>query len=77
MCETRDLGMKKPHWHTLIFSGETRIDMRFVCPRDVKKMLVQRGRSVSISANIITEMRGADLIVFELIRTVLTVAVFF
>ena len=44
MCETRDLSIKWPHWHTLIFSDETRIDMRFVCPRDVKKMLVQRAR---------------------------------
>ena len=46
MCETRDLGIKRPHWHTLIFSDETKIDMKFVCPRDVKKMLVQRARSV-------------------------------
>ena len=46
MCETRDLGTKWPHWHTLIFSDETRIDTKFVCPRDVKKMLVQRARSV-------------------------------
>ena len=30
MCETRDLGIKWPHWHTLIFSDETKIDMRFV-----------------------------------------------
>ena len=46
MCETRDLGIKWPHWHTLTFSDETRIDMRFVCPRDVKNMLLQRARSV-------------------------------
>ena len=46
MCETRDLGFEWPHWHTLIFSDETRIDVRFVRPRDVKKMLVQRARSV-------------------------------
>ena len=46
MCETRDLGIKWPHWHTLIFSNDTNIDMRFVCPKDVKKMLVQRARSV-------------------------------
>ena len=37
MCETRDLGIKWPHWHTLIFSNDTKIDMRFVCPKDVKK----------------------------------------
>ena len=38
MCETRDLGIKWPHWHTLIFSDETRIDMICVCPFDVEKM---------------------------------------
>ena len=26
-CETRDLGIKWQHWHTLIFEGEVRIDM--------------------------------------------------
>ena len=46
MCETRDLGIKWPHWHTLVFSDGTRIDMRYVCPSDVKKMLMQRARSV-------------------------------
>ena len=28
MCETRDLGIKWPYWHTLVFSDETTIDMR-------------------------------------------------
>ena len=46
MCETRDLVIRWPHWHTLVLSDETKIDMRHVCPRDVKKMLVQRARSV-------------------------------
>ena len=46
MCEPHDLGIKWPHWNTLIFSNDTKIDMRFVCPKDVKKMLVQRARSV-------------------------------
>ena len=46
MCETRDLGIKWPYWHTLLFSSEITIDMRFVCPKDVRKMLVQRTRSV-------------------------------
>ena len=27
MCETRDLGIKLSHWHTLISSDETRIDI--------------------------------------------------
>ena len=46
MCETRDFGRKWPFLHTLAFSDEKRIDTRFACPRDVKKMLVQRARSV-------------------------------
>ena len=46
MCWTRDLGIKWPHWHTSMFSDEIKIDMGLVCPKDVKKMLVQRARSV-------------------------------
>ena len=46
MRETRDLGIKWPHWHTFIFSDDTRIDMRYVRPSDVQKMLVQRAPSV-------------------------------
>ena len=48
MCETRDLGIKWPYWHTMIFGNDTKIDMRCVCPRDVKKMLVQTARSVCL-----------------------------
>ena len=40
MCETRDLGIGWPHWHTLTFQGDRRIDMKHVCPKDVKKRLV-------------------------------------
>ena len=46
MCETRDLGFKWPRWHTLMVSDEIKLDVRFVCQKDVKKMLVQRARSV-------------------------------
>ena len=46
MCETCDLGIRWPHWHTLIFEGDRRIDMRYVCPKDVKKTLVQQAGSV-------------------------------
>ena len=46
MRETRDLGIKWSCWHTLVFSNEITIDMRYVCPKDVKKMLVQSARSV-------------------------------
>ena len=34
MCETRDLGIKWPCWHTLVFRNEITIDMRYVCPKD-------------------------------------------
>ena len=37
VCEKCGLGAKWPQWRTLIFSDETRIDMRFVCPKDVTK----------------------------------------
>ena len=47
MCETRDLGIKRPYLHTLIFGNDIKIDMRYVCPKDVRKMLVQRARSVN------------------------------
>ena len=33
--ETRDLGIKWPQWHTLIFELQVRVDMRDVCPKDV------------------------------------------
>ena len=45
-CETRDLGIKWPHWYTLMFEGNVRIDMRYECPKDVKKMLVQQAMTV-------------------------------
>ena len=45
-CETRDLGIKWPHWRTLFFEGGTRVDMGYVCPKDVQKMLMQRARTV-------------------------------
>ena len=35
MCETHGLGIQWPHWHTLMFSDEMKIDMMFVCPKDV------------------------------------------
>ena len=47
MCETRDLGIKWPHWHTLIFEGDRNIDMRYACPKDEKKMLLQQATTVS------------------------------
>ena len=35
MCETRDLVCKV--WHTLMFDGEIKVDMRHFCPKDVQK----------------------------------------
>ena len=46
MCETLDLGIKWSYYHTLVFSVEITIDVRYVCPKDVKKMLLQRARSL-------------------------------
>ena len=37
MSETRDLGIKWPCWHTLVLGDEIKIDVRHVCPKDVKK----------------------------------------
>ena len=37
---------KMPYWHTLVFMDEIKIYMSYVWPRDVKKMLVQRARSM-------------------------------
>ena len=37
---------KWSYYHTLVFSVEITIDVRYVCPKDVKKMLLQRARSV-------------------------------
>ena len=46
MRETRDLGIKWPQWHTLLFEGQVAVDMRVVCPQDAKKMLLKRARMV-------------------------------
>ena len=46
MCEIKDLGIKWAHRHTLIFEGDGSIDMRYVCPKDVKKMVLQQARRV-------------------------------
>ena len=43
---TRDLDIMWPHRHTLTFEGAVSFDMRYVCPKDVKKMLVPQARSV-------------------------------
>ena len=35
---------KWPQWHTLIFEGQVQVDMRYICPKDVKKMLSGTGQ---------------------------------
>ena len=45
MRETRHLGIEWPQRHTLIFEGRVRVDMRHVCPKDVKKLLLKQARS--------------------------------
>ena len=46
MCETRDLRIKWPQWHMLLFEGQLVVDMRVVCPQDVKKILLKQARMV-------------------------------
>ena len=46
MCETRDLRIKWTKWHTFMFEGQVAVDMRVVCPQDVKKMLLKQARMV-------------------------------
>ena len=46
MCETLDLGNKWPHCNTLTFQGDRNVDLRDVCPKDVKKMQLQQARTV-------------------------------
>ena len=46
VCETRDLGIKWSQWHTLLFERQVAVDMRVVCPQDVKKMLLKQARMV-------------------------------
>ena len=46
LCETRDPSIRWPHWHTLIFEGDRTIDVRHVCPKDVKKLILQQARTV-------------------------------
>ena len=36
----------RPHGHTLIFEDEVRVDMRYVCPEDVKQMLSGQAKSI-------------------------------
>ena len=45
MCEASNLGIKWPQRPTLIFEGQVQVDMRCVCPKDVKQMLMKQARS--------------------------------
>ena len=46
MCETRDLGVKWPHRHAQTFKGDRNINIKHVCPKDVKKMRLQKASTV-------------------------------
>ena len=46
MSETRDLGIKRPQWLIWKFEEQAAVDMRVVCPQDVKKMLVRQARKI-------------------------------
>ena len=47
LCELRDLAVHWPQWYTLIFEGQVKVDMRYVCPKGVKKMLRKQARSTN------------------------------
>ena len=46
MCETRDLGIKWPQCHTFLCEGQVQVDVRYVCPKDVKNMLMKQAQSI-------------------------------
>ena len=46
-CETRDLGIMWPQWHTLLFEEQVAVDIRVVCPQDVEKMLLKQASMVN------------------------------
>ena len=45
---TRDLGIKWPQWHTLLFEDQVAVGTRVVCPQDVKKKLLKQARTENI-----------------------------
>ena len=45
MCETCDLVIKWPQWHTLTFEVQVQVNMRCAWPKDVQKMLMKQARS--------------------------------
>ena len=58
MCEIWELGRKWPHSHTLTIEGERKIDMRYVFPKDVKKMLVEQAWSFGRSGQESTKTKN-------------------
>ena len=51
MCETRDLGIMWPHWHTLIFEGGVRIGHETCLPKRCEEHVIcsRLGQSVGRS----------------------------
>ena len=42
-CETRDLGIKWPPWHTMLFEGQVTVEKEIgVCPAGPKHMLLKQ-----------------------------------
>ena len=46
MCETRDLGIQWGQWYTLLFEEQVAVDMRVVCPQELKTMLLKQARNL-------------------------------
>ena len=44
-CETRDLGVNWPQWHTLTFERQVRVDMRGRLSEGCEEMLLGQARS--------------------------------
>ena len=40
------LDIHRPLRHALLFEGQVAVNTRYVCPKDVKKMLLQQARRV-------------------------------
>ena len=47
MSETGDLGILWPQSHALMYEGQVAVDMRVVCPQDVRVMLLKQAGRVS------------------------------
>ena len=62
--ETSDLAIKWPQWRFLLLDALVAVDMRVVCPKDVKNMLLKQSRMVGSKVRVSGAARrsvaGAD-----------------